>query len=318
MEIQHARILDAMVRVVCERGYAGASVSCVSARAKVSRRTFYEVFNSREDCFLAVLDEGHRQASAVISRAFEREQFWLDGVRAALAELLSLFDAEPQLARVWLVESLAAGRWALERRERNISSITSLIVGYWCVPAGCRVAPLVTAGVMASLHGVLQTHLASGREEPLIMLLGPCMGLVSAPYLKPSLVAREIERGEDVARMVYAELRGTQHASESEVQSVLVPGVLRDPRAHRARRCLFYLVEHPGASNRQVALAIGIARDSHISTLLARLDRAGVLVKRSRRPGGPNAWSPSEYGLQVAHALYASNIETPNDLCVKS
>jgi AcrR family transcriptional regulator len=53
-QVRRAMILEAMVSVVCEHGFARASVRSVCARAGVSRRSFYELFDSREACFLAL------------------------------------------------------------------------------------------------------------------------------------------------------------------------------------------------------------------------------------------------------------------------
>src|SRR5438874_4109885 len=53
---QRTRLLLAVVEVVAERGYAGATVGDVLRRARISRQTFYENFSNKEDCFLAAFD----------------------------------------------------------------------------------------------------------------------------------------------------------------------------------------------------------------------------------------------------------------------
>lgn len=298
--IQRARIVEAMVLVVSERGYAGASIGSVTARAKVSRRAFHEAFYSLEECFLAVLDEGAARTSALMSEAFAAQENWLDGVRGALAALLSFFDGEPVLARVLLVEATAAGAWARERRERHIASLTALIEARWGAPQDGHMYPLVTAGVMAALLGVLHTHLVTAREGPLITLLGPLMGLVTAPYLERRLVVREIERGEAMGHRLCKQ----RHSQPTQaVRHPELPALLLDPRAHRARACLLYLASNPGVSNREVADAVGVSGRTQMSALLARLACDGLLVKCAGAPGAPNAWSLSDYGVRVARVL---------------
>jgi AcrR family transcriptional regulator len=181
-----------MAALACERGYASVSVALVCKRASVSRTSFYEMFDGREACLLAVLDDGYRHVSALVSEAFEQTDDWLQGGRTALAELLLFLDAEPQLARVCLVESLGAGAWALERRERHVVELTRLIVGYLGMQASREPYPLANAGVMASLVAVLQNHLLAGRREPLVALLGPLVGLATSPYLDAQAVAVEV------------------------------------------------------------------------------------------------------------------------------
>ncbi|MGB2710495.1 MAG: helix-turn-helix domain-containing protein, partial [Conexibacter sp.] len=53
---QRSRLIDAAVRVAGSDCYAAMTVTAVIAGAGVSRRTFYEFFEDREACFLAVLD----------------------------------------------------------------------------------------------------------------------------------------------------------------------------------------------------------------------------------------------------------------------
>jgi hypothetical protein len=212
------------------------------------------------------------------------------------------FDSEPILAHVMLVEASAVGAWAREHRERHIANLTTLIEEYAGQPEAGHAHTHVTAGVMASLLGVLHKELVDGRREPLIALLGPLMGLVTAHYLDRRGVLREIRHGDEMAEQLLVRQRGKQPAR----CEVTVPRFLLDPRAHRARACVLRLAEHHGASNRQLARAVGVARDDQISTLLSRLTREGLLCKRQARPGGPNAWWLSPYGLQVACALRAS------------
>ncbi len=72
----------------------------------------------------------------LMSQAFADQDDWREGIRGALESLLMFFDEQPLLARVWLVESLAAGSWALERRERHVRALTRMIVTRWPLPPG--------------------------------------------------------------------------------------------------------------------------------------------------------------------------------------
>ena len=199
---QRSRIVAAMMEVVGERGFAAVSVKLVTAQAGVSSRTFYECFDSLEDCFTAVLDAGLAQATRLITDAFVEADRWEDGVLAALASVLAFFDAEPRLARVWFVESMAAGSMALERRERIITVLRSVIVRPWSDLVPEEPDAFTVAGIMASVLGLIHSHLV--RKTPLLELLGPLMGLIAAPYLEKSDVARQVERGKEAARSIAA------------------------------------------------------------------------------------------------------------------
>jgi AcrR family transcriptional regulator len=116
-EAQRARLLDAMIRVVADRGYAAASVTDVVRAAAVSRTTFYELFTSKEACFLEayragvdVLDERVRAA------VHEADDDWRSQLRAGVRAYLRTLEAEPVFTRAYLLEIHAAGPAALEAR----------------------------------------------------------------------------------------------------------------------------------------------------------------------------------------------------------
>ena len=108
-EIQRSRMLTAAAEAVEEVGYARSTVAQVIARARVSRKTFYDLFEDREDCFLAVFDQAVEQISSLVGEAYVREDGWRDGLRAGLLAMLRFMDDEPGLARICVVEALGAG-----------------------------------------------------------------------------------------------------------------------------------------------------------------------------------------------------------------
>lgn len=296
------RILEAVVLVVDERGYAQTTVTAVCARAGVGRGAFYQTFDGLQECFLAMMDDAIAHTYALIERAFSEHTHWQDGLRAALAAMLTFFDEYPHLARVWLVETLAAGRWALQRRERLVAALTGMIVERWPLGDTQFSDPLTAASAMESVLAMVRARLLDEGQEPTIGLLVPMMSLITTIYLGPQEVAIEAGRSATLVRELLVADCGRSTWQGPRVE---VPDVLCHPRAHRLRACLRHLAEHPGASNRQIATGAGIARDDQISTALARLSRMGLVLKRSGRPGGPNAWSLSTLGQQVAAALPA-------------
>lgn len=297
-----------MVAVICERGYAQTTVTEVCGRARISRATFYQEFANLRECFLAVIDAGYGRAEALIVEAFEQESEWRDGLRAALASVLTEMDAGPALAQACLIEALAAGGWALERREWRSAALTEAIVARWPVPPGAHSVRLAAPGVMESMLGLIRAHLLGGSEQPAITLLGQLMGLIVNVYQDARAATAEIGRCEVVIRRTLASYQAREQNVEGPSEEpVPIPVALRDPRAHRLRGCLLYLLDNPGASNREVGQAVGVARDDQISATLTRLGRSGLLVKHRERPGSANAWMLSPEGEKVARTLLRSS-----------
>jgi AcrR family transcriptional regulator len=292
-----------MVEVVAERGYADTSVELVVARAGVSRRTFYRCYGNREECFQELLDLAWARTLELVAGDFSREPTWQDGVRSALASWLAFLDSEPMLARVCLVESLAAGSWVLEHRERQLTALRALAVARWPKTLAESSSPLAGEGATGSVLGVLQTHIVTGRPGPLIGLLGPLMGLVAAQYLPPDVVTREIERGDALALVRRpVPRRSGIHAG------LAIPLVLANPNAHRARRCVLFLAECPCASNREIATAIGVKHDSQMSKLLSCLFMEQLVVRRSAGVGKRNSWSLTSRGERISQVLGVGEI----------
>jgi AcrR family transcriptional regulator len=112
---QRERLLIAMVEAVAEKGYSAVTVADVVAGSGVSRRTFYELFDNKEDCFLGAYEELVGRMVVAVDTAYRAQESWQARVVAALGALLDFFAAEPEAAQIGLVEVLAAGPEALER-----------------------------------------------------------------------------------------------------------------------------------------------------------------------------------------------------------
>jgi AcrR family transcriptional regulator len=118
---QRERLLAAMLDAIGEQGYLATSVADVLTRAGVSRRSFYEQFSDKEDCFLRAHEHVTRVAHQAVADALRDAPGWRDGLRTALDLLLRTAAAHPRYARAWLVEVLALGPEGLRRRDAAIA-----------------------------------------------------------------------------------------------------------------------------------------------------------------------------------------------------
>jgi AcrR family transcriptional regulator len=307
--IQRSRMLLALVEVAAERGAGQASVAHVVARAGVSRRTFYELFDDREDCFLAAFDHALARASDVVLPAYLAEQGWRERVRAGLAALLAFLDEEPGLGGLLLVDSLSAGPRALERRERLLATLIAVVDGGRGEGRTAGSSPPLTAeGVVGAVFSVLHARMLRLRAAgpggsrkgigPFLGLLNELMGIVVMPYLGTAAARRELTRAAPAVRTV-------KHVNADPLREL-------DMRlTYRTIRVLVAIAETPGASNRRVAQAAGVADQGQISKLLARLEHLGLIQNSGDGPakGEPNAWTLTATGADVEHAI---RVETGN------
>ena len=307
-ELQRARLLTAMVQEVSERGAGNVSVGHVVGRSGVSRRTFYEIFDDREDCFLAAFDEALHNAAAVVGPAYGTGGAWHTRLRAGLTALLGFLDTDRAAARLLIVESLAAGPSALGRRRQVIADLVAVIElgrteGRAKLDPPALTAEAIVGGLLSVLHGRLaggfdsETSTTNGRgraeESSLLELAGPLMGMIVLPYLGPVAARKEIERPTPKAN-------GTGPVVRADPLQDLPMRL-----TYRTMRVLASVAENPGSSNRTIGQSAGIADQGQASKLLARLHKLGLIENRGGDParGEPNAWVLTMTGQQVHDSI---------------
>jgi AcrR family transcriptional regulator len=162
---QRERLLSGMSEVAVREGYTAANVARVIAHAGVSRPTFYEYFNDREDCFLAV----HRElASDLLDRvrAAVTKQSPTRSTQATVVALVEFARAEPIAARFLMHEAMAAGPGALDERDRTIAQIERIAedARAQAPPADATPDASVRA-VVGGVYRLLSLRLRRGERE---------------------------------------------------------------------------------------------------------------------------------------------------------
>jgi AcrR family transcriptional regulator len=115
---QRARLLEAVGRAVADRGYAAATIDDIVRGAGVSKKTFYEHFADKQECFVAAYEAAADELFRRVREAHATSDDWLERTRAGIRAYLEWLAAEPALARVFLIEVAAAGPRAAEARAR--------------------------------------------------------------------------------------------------------------------------------------------------------------------------------------------------------
>jgi AcrR family transcriptional regulator len=170
---QRTRLLEAVGRAVAHKGYAAATIEDIVRDAGVSKKTFYEHFSDKLDCFLAAYEAASDELLAHVRAAQEAaEDDWLTTTRAGIHAYLRWLAAEPELARVFLIEIAAAGPDALERRERMRDRYAEHMRE---LQAGNGVPDEIFHAVVAGADDLVVRRLREGREllelEPTLLYL---------------------------------------------------------------------------------------------------------------------------------------------------
>lgn len=297
-EMQRRRLLLAFTEVLAEDGLEDAGIGRVCKRAGVSRRTFYDLFEDREACFLAVLENAVERISQSVLPAYERNGRWRDRMRGALTSLLAFFDEQPALARVCLIETLKAGPAVAQHRRRILDVLTRAVdEGRFESKASDGPPALTAQSTVGGALSVVHARLLEENAGLLIKLVNPLMSMIVHPYLGPVAARRELDH---------------PVPSPKPASNGRVPERARDPFKDlpiritlRTARVLAAIAAHPGASNRQIGDTAGITDQGQTSKLLTRLQGYELIANHGHghAKGEPNAWTLTERGHAVLQAI---------------
>jgi AcrR family transcriptional regulator len=115
--IHRKRLLSAALKVLADRGYAETTVAEVARTAQVSRRTFYEHFETKDECLLEAYSTVNDLFLDSISQTVAAHQSSETRLLAGLDAYLKGLATEPTIFRVFHLEIIQMGSAALELRR---------------------------------------------------------------------------------------------------------------------------------------------------------------------------------------------------------
>jgi AcrR family transcriptional regulator len=175
------RVLRALAAVVAEKGYPAVTVAEIVERASTSQRTFYEHFANKEEALLAALDAGSAQWLANTLPAFRRGPDWQHAVRGAYEGMFAFGIEEPEYSRLGAVEMYAAGKRALETRDRIMEPLEALLgPGYELAP---ETPPIAAEAIGGAIHALAYDQVKARGPESLPELVPMSTYLTLAPFL---------------------------------------------------------------------------------------------------------------------------------------
>ncbi len=134
----------------------------------MSRRTFYEHFKNKEDAFLAAYDAAVHRVVRHVQRAYLQQTTAMERLRAGIGAYLQFLASEPEIARMGIVEVLAAGPRALARRNDALRLFAEIIEDniHQLVPS-CRRPALTAETIVGGIYEVVFSRILAGRAREL-------------------------------------------------------------------------------------------------------------------------------------------------------
>ena len=301
-EMQRSRLLGGAVAAVEELGWTNVTVASIASRARVSRKTFYDLFDDREDCLLEVCEDTVERVVSELRAADVGGLAWPERIRSGLWVVLGFFDREPELAWVCVVQSAHGGpgarAWRADVLERLIAIVDE---GRLQDVRAAEVPGLMAEGVVGAVLSILNRLLMVGEGESVSGSLDELASLVALPYVGAKGARAMRKRPLPQAPPPSSSRARVYHAGDDPLKDI--PMRL----TYRTARVLEAAAQRPGSSNRQVGELADIPDQGQVSKLLARLQGLGLLTNTAGRDahtkGAANAWQLTELGKQVTEQL---------------
>lgn len=181
---QRRRLVAAVAQALAERGYALMTVEHIIAAAGVSRTTFYEHFDNKQDAVLFAHDVVFERLLSLLLRACNSEREWPLKIKAAIGATLSFAAADPEQAQLLVIDALAADVEVTSRVLDSNDHLASLLsAGREHSPRGAELPALTEKAVVGAISGIVAGRLMNDDAESLPELEPQLVELVLLPYI---------------------------------------------------------------------------------------------------------------------------------------
>jgi len=185
-------LLIGMLEAVGADGYDAASVRAVLDRSGLYRQAFYDNFPDKGTCYLQAFDFEIARIETELAAAVAGETTWRGKLRAGLARVLELLDAEPDRARAVIVEVHAAGGEALVKRAEMMRRAIDFVAA-GAEEGSVAAPPMAPEGVVAGIHAMIHARLATGVSGGFRELLPEFVYFAVLPYFGSEAASAEME-----------------------------------------------------------------------------------------------------------------------------
>jgi AcrR family transcriptional regulator len=188
------RIIEAMVTLVLERGYEGASLETVLELAAVDLAGFQRHFVDKEDCCMQIYVENRDVFDTLVFGAAQRRADWRQRLRAAAYAAARYVRDHPRQVAFDEIQFLEGAEYARADRDRYVQRIIDLIdEGRQELDDPNSLTRAVAETSVGSIYSlmVMELHAARGTRsaEDFVPQL---MYIAVRPYLGHTIASEEL------------------------------------------------------------------------------------------------------------------------------
>ncbi|HTR89090.1 MAG TPA: TetR/AcrR family transcriptional regulator [Solirubrobacteraceae bacterium] len=214
---KRTRVLGSVVHLTLDEGYAELTDPQIAQFAGISTEAFHKQFRSKEECYLAVVDEFTREAIAAVETAVAGSPTWPVAVHRAVRTFVDYITAHPALLRISFVDLFEVGSGMIDRMTASVERFTALLTENGPEP---RRAPEVLPEVLTgAIWDIVSAYSANDRVRYLPCLTDHIAYVILAPYVGPKSAADTIEGCRRRSRIVSPALaKPITHESQDREQ----------------------------------------------------------------------------------------------------
>jgi AcrR family transcriptional regulator len=174
-------MMDAIAALSAEQGYESTKIADIVRRAGVARKTLYDNFDGKEDLFLAAFDDFLGQVRDAVEKACEEgEGAWQQRIESGLAALLAAVAANPDAARMTMIESLSATPSASARYDAAVREFVELLRRGR--PADSGLPETIEETLVGGVAWIVNQQIRRGGADRATDLLPELTEFVLSPY----------------------------------------------------------------------------------------------------------------------------------------
>jgi AcrR family transcriptional regulator len=122
------RLLEGLSASIAERGYRETTIADIVRHARTSKRTFYQEFSSKEECFIELLRTSNQEMITHIMAAVDPEAFWHNQIRQAIGAYVEVIESRPAIMLSWIRELPALGQMVRSVQRHGIEQFIEMMV----------------------------------------------------------------------------------------------------------------------------------------------------------------------------------------------
>jgi len=190
-EDRRSTVMDAMVQLALEDGYANITDADIARTAMISTEAFHREFAGKQECLLAIVDEFAAEAHDAVLRATRNDTDWAEAVHKGVEAVVAYCAAHPGLVKLSFIDLFEVGDGMVHRVSGLLDGFINVLAKH--VPEPQRASPVAAEAIVGAVWAILSSYAPPDRLRYLPCLVDHLTFLILAPFIGARAAVDTIE-----------------------------------------------------------------------------------------------------------------------------